>query len=328
MDHHRTSTAKPGRYACIDCGSNTTKLIIADLTAGGVPVYEGSETTRIGEGMQAHGMQLQSAPMRRTLDAIDRFVNSARESGAQDTVVIGTAALRDAQNRAEFVEQVKARTGLKLEVISGEEEARLSFLAVRRDPHWRAQPHLVVIDIGGGSTELIQGEEGADRVQSRISVNLGAVKLTESYLRSDPATADEVRAANDAAAAAFASVPLQDGVTRTHCVVGVGGTLTNLGAMKLHSSADLERVHGMTLLQRDLDTLCSTLAERSVEERRKLGGLDPRRADIILAGVILLIQALAHIHSDRIDICTRGLRWGVLYDRFLFDTGAGVRDQS
>lgn len=313
-----TNPTLPGRYACIDCGTNSVKVIVADLANGSAsPVLGLSETTRIGEGMQANNMVLQDEPMRRTLDAITRFAAAAKEQGALETVLIGTAALRDAHISADFVRRVHEACGLALEIISGEEEARLSFLAVRRDPHWRDYPQLLVIDIGGGSTELIQGEAGADRVQARTSVNLGAVKLTESFLKSDPVTPEQLAAARHAAATAFGAVPLKSGLERAYHVVGVGGTLTNLGSMRLGAEVEPELVHGMPLRVPDVEAICTLLAERSVEERRQLPGLDPRRADIILAGAILLLQSLRHIASDQVDICTRGLRWGVLYDRFL-----------
>ena len=119
--------ASPCRHACIDCGTNSVKLVVADLADGGAaPVFQLSETTRIGEGMQANGMCLLEAPMRRTLDAIEKFAAAAKEYGAVETVLIGTAALRDAHISADFARRVQERCGLTLEIISGEEEARLS----------------------------------------------------------------------------------------------------------------------------------------------------------------------------------------------------------
>ncbi len=310
----------PGRYACIDCGTNSVKLIVADLGPDSAePVFQLSETTRIGEGMRANAMRLQEEPMRRTLDAIERFATAARENEALETVLVGTAALRDAHISDDFVRQVQERCGLTMEIITGQEEARLSFLAVRRDPFWRDIPQLLVIDIGGGSTELIQGEAGSDSILARTSVNLGAVKLTEGFLTSDPPGEEQLAAANQAAAAAFDATGLQSRLDQAYKVVGVGGTLTNLGAMRLASALDPEALHGMTLRTPEIEHLCELLAKRTVQERCMLPGLDPRRADIILAGGILLLHALAHVQSDQVGICTRGLRWGVLYDRFLPD---------
>jgi exopolyphosphatase/guanosine-5'-triphosphate,3'-diphosphate pyrophosphatase len=308
----------PRRYAAIDCGTNSVKLIVADLSPDEArPVFELSEVTRIGEGMRANGLRLRDVPMERTLCAIEEFAAAAKEHGALEIAVIGTAALRDAGNTADFVARVRERAGLRLEVITGEEEARLSFLAVRRDPHWRRLPQLLVIDIGGGSTELIQGEAGGDGVQSRTSVNLGAVKLTEEFLGADRPSGTDVAAARAAAAEAFAAVRLKAEPAEPYHIVGVGGTLTNLGAMTLAVAPEPEALHGLSLRAADLEGLCARLSGLTLDERRAVAGLDPRRADIILAGTILLIQALKTIRSDRIDISTRGLRWGLLYDRFL-----------
>jgi exopolyphosphatase/guanosine-5'-triphosphate,3'-diphosphate pyrophosphatase len=320
-------TAADPLYACIDCGTNSVKLVVAAISRSSAqPIFEISETTRIGEGMQANGMRLQKPAMDRTCEVIGTFVKAAQDHGAREIILIGTAALRDAENRDDFLKQVKEHCGLDLKVISGEEEARLSYLAVRRDPHWIKVPRLLVIDIGGGSTELIEGESHGDGIQARRSVNLGAVKLTEAWLRSDPVTTEELAAAGAAASEAFGRTSAQVSSGEPFHIVGVGGTLTNLGAMKLATDIDPERLHGLTINETALERILSVLAERSVEQRRQLPGLDPRRADIILAGTLLLLQALRHIGSDRIDISTRGLRWGALYDRFMPAESSGLKD--
>ncbi|HLJ55405.1 MAG TPA: hypothetical protein VKT77_10225 [Chthonomonadaceae bacterium] len=308
----------PGRYACIDCGTNSVKLIVADLTHGwSAPVLQLSDTTRIGEGMHANEMRLQTEPVRRTLEAIGRFATAARECGAIETALVGTAALRDAASSTEFTDAVRERSGLELDIIAGAEEARLSFLAVRLDPYWRSVPQLLVIDVGGGSTELILGAPGETRVLERTSVNVGAVKLTERFLPSDPPTPDQVAAAIAAAEAAFKAAPFTESAARGSIVVGVGGTLTNLAAMRQGANPEPEAIHGLALSELDIEALIASLAEKSIAERREMPGLDPSRADIILAGAILLRGALAHVDSQVVGVCTRGLRWGVLYDRFL-----------
>jgi exopolyphosphatase/guanosine-5'-triphosphate,3'-diphosphate pyrophosphatase len=290
-------------------------MVIADLAGGSARrVFDQSVTTRLGEGMQAQGHRLREVPMRRTLDAIADFAAEARKQNARQVVAVGTAALRDAENRDDFLRRVGERCGIRVEVIRGEEEARLSYLAVRRDPHWRACPRLLVIDIGGGSTEIIQGEANSAEIATRASVNLGAVKLTEGWLKSDPPTVAQLDAANTAAAEGFARVALdREGAFQ---VVGVGGTLTNLGGMDLKGPTDLEQIHGHTLSVDHLEGLIALLASRTVETRRQIPGLDPKRADIILGGAILLSQALSYIGCASVDVSTRGLRWGVLYDRF------------
>ena len=303
-------------YASIDVGTNTVKMTIADLGNGGARcVYEESEGTRLGEGMQAQAMRLREIPMRRTVEAICRFVERAREREVLEIVAVGTAALRDAENREDFLKRVQEMGGIRVEVIPGEEEARLSYLAVRRDPQWRDSPRLIVIDIGGGSTEVIQGEANTDKIVARTSVNLGAVKLTETYLKSDPPTVAQLAAANHAANQGFVAFTLAG--TEDFQVVGVGGTMTNLGGIDLGGRVEPERLHGHLLTTDALESQISLLAARTVEERKAIPGLDSKRADIILGGAILLSQALAHIGSTSLAVSTRGLRWGVLYDRFM-----------
>lgn len=316
MEFLPLSEEYPLRCACIDCGTNTIKVLIADVYSNRVEsVYQVGNTTRIGEGMQTNGMRLCEAPMRRTLDALDTLMSYTREFEVDNIVAVGTAALRDAQNSADFVQRVQDRFGIQLEVISGEEEARLSFQAVRRDNHWVDYPSLVVIDIGGGSTEIIQGNATSHDTLTRMSVNLGAVKLTERALRSDPPTVSQLQEATRTVLEAFDAANLPAAVLGSH-VVGVGGTLTTLGAIYLEGIANAEVLHGLTLHSHDLERIIERLASMSVEERKELPGLDPARADIILAGAMLLNHALAKIKSDRVDISTRGLRWGVIYDRF------------
>lgn len=309
----------PALYAGIDVGTNTVKMVIADLTGGGAKrIWEQSDNTRLGEGMLPHAPRLREAAMRRTLDALENFVAVTREYGVVATACVGTAALRDAENREEFLHRTQERLGLHVDVIPGHEEARLSYLAVRRDPVWRDVPHLRVIDIGGGSTEIIQGEPYSAEIAGRISINLGAVKLTERCLKSDPPTIAQLDAANREVVAAMAEVEVQqepsDGVQGA--LVGVGGTLTNLGAMALGNRTDPEQLHGLILSADRLETQIEQLASLTIEARKNLPGLDSRRADIILGGAILLSQALSRLGAQSIQISTRGLRWGLLYDRF------------
>jgi exopolyphosphatase/guanosine-5'-triphosphate,3'-diphosphate pyrophosphatase len=306
-------------YAGIDVGSNTVKMIIADLGGGrATRVYEASLQSRLGEGMVAQTRRLREVPILRTLDAFDHFLAAVASYPVRETVAIGTAALRDAENRTDFLRRVEERSGLKIEVIPGDEEARLSYLAVRRDPQWRDVPRLLAIDIGGGSTEVIQGEAHSDRIADRISVNWGAVKLTESFLKSDPPAVAELAAAHLAASEAFNAVPLSENFTQAETrVVGIGGTVSNLAAIQRGGRPATESMHGYALHADDLEDVLSLLASSPIAERKTFPGLDPRRADIILGGAILLSQALAHLGSLTVEVSTRGLRWGLLYDRFL-----------
>jgi exopolyphosphatase/guanosine-5'-triphosphate,3'-diphosphate pyrophosphatase len=316
------SQPPPRVEAAIDVGTNSVKLIVVELQGGEARrLYETAAITRLGEGMQAQSMRLREAAMRRTLDALAVMVTDARAYGAQQIVAVGTAALRDAENRDELLRRAHERCNLNIEVLAGEEEARLSFLAVRLDPHWRDSTGLVVIDIGGGSTEVIYGQRHGDGVQSRVSVNLGAVRITERYLKSDPPTISQLAEANQAIVTALmqVEVSLLDG---PYTVVCVGGTAANLAGMDLgleqsREDRGREEAHGHRLTADRLEQMIQRLSVSTIQQRRELPGLDPNRADIILGGALLLSQALARIGSAEVAVSLRGLRWGLLYDRFL-----------
>lgn len=313
-------------YAAIDVGTNSVKIVVADLAQGrAVRYFDRTILTRIGEGMQAMGNRLRETAMLRTLDALEELVSAARERGVHATAAVGTAALRDAENREEFLQRVRDRCGLEIQVIPGEEEARLSFLAARRDPQWRNRTHLRVIDIGGGSTEIIEGVPHTSDIASSISVNYGAVKLTETFLKSDPPTIAQLEQANNVVRTAFEQVPVKTQLKdapvgnlkeQDFVLVGVGGTVTNLGAVDLGGKSGTIPLHGYLLTAERLGEQIDRLAARSIAQRQLIPGLDPRRADIILGGAILLAQALARLDAPAVAVSTRGLRWGVLYDRF------------
>jgi len=306
--------------ACIDIGTNSVKLIIARLTATeAVSVYELSSTTRLGEGLSssANSRQLMESAMCRTIDTLTQFRAALDQYQVTSIACVGTAALRDAENSGHFVNRAKLKTDLDIEVISGEEEARLSFLAVRLDPNWRTASDLWVVDVGGGSTELIHGVPGTTSIESRVSVNLGAVKLTERFLRSEPPTLQQLEDANRAAQFAFSAVASGHDIPHSGVVVGVGGTLTTLSAMVIGGFKDPARIHGYRLTADDLEVQISRLASATIAQRQTFEGLDPARADIILGGAIVLSHGLASFGATSISASTRGLRWGVLYDRFL-----------
>ena len=190
------------RCACIDIGTNSVKALVIDWIGGIAQRVEVmSEVSRLGEGMRSFENKLREAPQRRTVEALERFSERFRDLAVGRIVAVGTAALRDGTNRQEFIQRVQERCGINVEVISGEEEARLSFHAVSRDPIWNKAANLIVIDVGGGSTEIIRS---AGR---RISVNLGALKILEQFLRSDPPTLTEVTAAAQEIEKQMAQVP-------------------------------------------------------------------------------------------------------------------------
>jgi exopolyphosphatase / guanosine-5'-triphosphate,3'-diphosphate pyrophosphatase len=300
------------RFAAIDVGTNTIKLVVAERDAHGsyATVHETAQTTRLGEGM--HARRLREAAIRRTLDGLREFVTTCRELQVSAIAAVGTAALRESANGDDFVSRARA-VGVEVLPISGDEEARLSFLAVCSDPLWREAESLLVIDIGGGSTEVIYGGRRSSSPQ-RTSIPLGAVKLTEIALRSDPPTLREMDEANDLAAQAFHSLA-RDAQGAT--AVGVGGTLVNLAAVDLGDADQTPALlHGHVLSQSTVESQCALFGSHSVAERKRIAGLDPARADIILGGATILSRAMAAAACEEIAVSCRGLRWGLLYDRF------------
>jgi exopolyphosphatase / guanosine-5'-triphosphate,3'-diphosphate pyrophosphatase len=318
---HVVHGRRVSRCAAVDVGSNTAKLVVAERRGDGgfATLLDVSRTTRLGERIQSR--RLAEPAMQRTLAVLQEYVGICRSMGVSDIAAVGTSALRDADNRQGFVSRAHD-VGLAVEPIEGREEARLSYLAVRRDPLWRGAGSLVVVDIGGGSTEVIYG--GAETIEARVSVPMGAVRLTEAALPSDPPTPTEIEAASRLAADALAALaPTGDRAG----VVGVGGTFVNMAAVHL-ATADpaSEDLHGSRLTELDVDAQIRLYSERTVAQRRSIVGLDPARADIILGGVLVLREVLRRLRFEALSVSCRGLRWGLLYDRFGDPEPAGARE--
>jgi exopolyphosphatase / guanosine-5'-triphosphate,3'-diphosphate pyrophosphatase len=300
------------RYAAIDVGTNTVLLLVAERRGSTLsPLLERAEITRLGRGVDATG-RLDPAAIRDTVAALADYARAARELGATGIACVATSAARDAVNGAEFFEATRAAAGLVPEIISGDEEARLVYASAHRD--FRAGGPLAVLDVGGGSTEFIVGDGPAPR--ARRSLQVGAVRLTERHVRTDPPTAAEVAALREAARAALAPVA-EMAAGRGARLVGVAGTVTTLCAVEQALPAyDAEKVHGATLTLAEVDGLLARLAALPVKARAALPGMEPKRADVILAGGVVVAEAMRLAGFDRLTVSDRGVRWGLLYDRF------------
>jgi exopolyphosphatase/guanosine-5'-triphosphate,3'-diphosphate pyrophosphatase len=302
------------RFATIDGGTNSVLLLVADRQADGrfVAVLERAEITRLGRGVDAT-LRLSSEGMDETLRVLSGFAAEARGLGAEEIAVSATSAARDAQNGSEFLAAAKARAGVTVEIISGEEEARLSFTAVRSQLQGKVTPGLVVIDIGGGSTELIYGG-GDGSIDFRRSFDVGSVRMTERFVKADGLDEATQEALRRVLADAFAPAPVAHvGAT----VVGVAGTVTTLYAVA-HAidPYDAARVEGGELKLEELRALRRRLWAMSLDERRGLPGLQPKRADVIPAGALILECALERLSVRSCLVSDRGLRWGLLAQRF------------
>jgi len=300
------------RFAVIDVGTNSVKLHVGERRADGswLTVADRAEVTRLGEGLQDTG-SLQPEPLRRTADAIVGMVEEARREGAAEIAAVATAGMRLAGNSAELVEAVRARCGVGIEIISGEEEARLAYLAATAALDVGAES-LVVFDTGGGSTEFTFGR--ADRVEERFSVDVGAARYTERF-GLDGLVSDEGIA--QALHAIAADLTRLDGRERPAALVGMGGALTNLAAVR-HELAtyDPAVVQGTVLDRKEIDRQIDLYRSRSPEQRREIVGLQPQRAEVILAGACIVRTVLDKLRRDELTVSDRGLRHGLLVERF------------
>jgi exopolyphosphatase / guanosine-5'-triphosphate,3'-diphosphate pyrophosphatase len=303
--------------ATIDVGTNTTLLLVARVEGAGevVVLDERAEITRLGRGIGAGGT-MGAEGIARTLEVLRGYAELARKHGARISA-IGTEGLRRAPNAGEFLEPAGEILGVAVEVIDGDREAALTFRAAAASfPDVARAGQLVVIDIGGGSTEIIVADRGA--VRFHTSLPLGSVRLTEKHVRHDPPTAGELEAIEREIDAALAAVPWPAGAAT---VIGVAGTVTSLAAMALGLAAyDPARVHGFNLSREALEGEIARLRASTQAEREQIIGLDPRRADVILAGALILRRIASASGAGGIRVSDRGIRWGLLYE--LIDAGA------
>ena len=300
------------RCAVIDVGTNSVKFLVGEPGPAGTwhTIVDRAEVTRLGEGLQETG-RLATEAMERTAAAIDGMAEEAKRSGASAVAAAGTAGLRLADNSAAFVAAVKADSGVAIEVITGEREARLAYLAARGGLDL-PPGSLVVFDTGGGSSQFTFGS--GERVDERFSVDVGAVRYTDTYNLDGVVSEEQLGRALEEVAADLA---LLDGRPAPDILVGMGGAVTNLTAIK-HGLAtyDPDVVQGTVLDRTEIDRQIELFRSRSVEERRSIVGLQPKRADVILAGACIIRTVMEKLAKDSLTVSDRGLRHGLLEERF------------
>jgi len=302
----------PVRFAVIDIGTNSVKLHVGERRVGDVwrTIVDRAEVTRLGEGLREAGT-LQPEPVRRTVEAIVDMVGEARRAGAAEVAAVGTAGMRIASNSADLVAAVQERCGVGIEVISGEEEARLAYVAATSELDVGTGA-LAVFDTGGGSTEFTFGRAG--RVEERFSLDVGAAPITELFGLAAPVSEEHLDAAFDAIAAQLDRL---DGRPTPSKLVGMGGALTNLAAVR-HGLAtyDSDVVHGTVLDRAEIDRQITLYRTRTADERREIVGLQPGRAEVILAGACIVRRVLGKLSCDELTVSDRGLRHGLILERF------------
>jgi len=304
------------RVAAVDCGTNSIRLLVADIDpAAGTEaeVERRMEIVRLGEGVDRTGV-LSPAALARTFAACETYAEVIRSTGAERVRFVATSASRDVDNRDEFVAGVRDRLGVVPEVVSGDEEATLSFAGATRELLAGPDPRpFLVVDIGGGSTELVLGDTD---VTAARSVDVGCVRMTERHLHGDPPTAEQVSAARADVEAAIRgageTVPLAEART----LVGLAGSVTTVAAMALGLAAyDRDRIHHSRISAADVHQVAGTLLAMTHDQRAALPFMHPGRVDVIGAGALVLAVVLENVPVDEVLVSEHdildGIAWSI-----------------
>ncbi len=302
---------RPLRVASIDIGTNSVRLLVAERGGRGDlrPLVRLGESCRLGEGLDATG-RISARAEERTRDTLARFAHRARELECSSVVVAATNALRSAANGAEVTIRLEAAAGYPIRILSGEEEARYVYQAVIDGLRWDpARGEYLIVDIGGGSVEIVRGS-GLD-VRHWVSLELGCVRITERFLKSDPPAPEEL----DELRAYLRGIWVEhDSLLRPtpQAAGGVGGTITALAALNLGLRRyDASRVEGHLLPTGDVRRLTESLCGLTTSERQALATVGPGRADILPAGCVLIVSLLEAAGLASITASTQGLRYAL-----------------
>jgi len=303
---------EPERYAVIDAGTNSIKFHIGELDPDGRwrTVIDRAEVTRLGEGLAQQGLIIDAA-LERTAAAIAAMVTEARQHGVRALAAVGTAGLRIAANGDAVIAAIQERSGVQIEVISGEDESRLAYLAAKAGLGLKTGS-LVVFDTGGGSSQFTFGHD--DRVDERFSLEVGAVRYTERFRLDGAVSLDTL---HEAMAAISADLSRIEGRPTPDELVAMGGAVTNITAVK-HGLAtyDPTVVQGTVLDRAEVDRQIELYRSRDADARRAIVGLQPKRAEVILAGACIVRTVMEKLGKDSLTVSDRGLRHGVLAERF------------
>ena len=298
------------RKAAIDIGTNSTRLLITDVDERGhfFPIVTQERLTHLGAGLDAAG-RLAPEAMERVLAAVREYKSLCQKHHVVEIRLFATSATRDAVNRAEFLHRIRETTGLSCRLLTGEEEATLSFLGATSDID--VADRVMVWDLGGGSTEIVLGRQG--RILERTSLDVGSRRMTTRFLHGG--SIDHGIEALRRAVRSTLESQLKDFSRGVFCI-GVGGTITTLAMMDrkidLH---DADKVHGVRLTKAAVKALVQRLAQADEERRRRMIGLHPQRAPVMLAGSLIVETLMSYFAVEEIQISLRDALYGILLER-------------
>lgn len=298
------------RVATIDIGTNTVLLLVAERRADGslVALEERATITRLGQGVDKT-RSLAPEAIARTNACLDDYASVIRAADVTRVDVVGTSAMRDAKGGDEVRAHAERVLGVPARVIGGEEEANLTFSGALVGLDAGVSAQATVFDIGGGSTEVVQGDRATGAIRFARSFDVGSVRMTERHVKSDPPTRAELDAVRADARAIVSELPaLDDGEEP----VGIAGTVTTLAAIALEMEPyDAARIHGARIETRALEDVVMSLASMPLEARKRVRGLEPKRADVIVSGGLVALSLLERFGARAMRVSDRGVRWGL-----------------
>jgi exopolyphosphatase/guanosine-5'-triphosphate,3'-diphosphate pyrophosphatase len=297
------------RYAVFDLGSNSIKFIVVDTASGRIRVLrEQSISTRLAEHL-IDTCELRPEAIDRTLTALRHLRKEADELGVEHFRAVATSAVRDSRNRREFLRSAREVLGFPVRLLSGAEEAETIFSGVAADPHWRAKD-MFIVDIGGGSAEWVQGHHG--KMERRISLPLGAVRLRERFLHDYPVAPDTAALLIETIRGQIAH-PLAHYSLGARRLIGTGGTMTCLAAIeKKMDHFDPRKIDHTSLTIDQVRKLMGRFTGLTLDQLRAIPGLPAKRADLIIPGTAVALASMELLGARRLSISVRGLRYGVL----------------
>lgn len=301
------------RVAALDCGTNSLRLLIADVEPNGQlrDVRREMRIVRLGQGVDRSG-RLASEALERTRVALAEYAKEIEVNDVARVRMVATSAVRDATNRDEFEHVVQSAIGVAPDVVSGEEEARLSFAGAVSVPAIAGHGAVLLTDIGGGSTELILGQAASARVQSAVSMDVGSVRLTERHFASDPPSAGQIAAATADVEAALDGAERLVSLDTGAVLVGVAGTVTTLAGMVLGLDRyESAQIHGASIDAIALDATIEDLLSRTHDERAAIGVLHPGRVDVIAAGAIVLRTIVRRVRARAVVVSEHDILDGI-----------------
>jgi exopolyphosphatase/guanosine-5'-triphosphate,3'-diphosphate pyrophosphatase len=298
------------RVAAIDVGTNTTRLLVAEEQAGGFRALERRMTvTRLGQGVDERRV-LDPNALKRTLLIVAEYAATCGDLSVERVRVTGTSAVRDAANREDFFEGVRTLIGSDPELLSGEAEARATFFGAVSD--LPGEEAVLVVDIGGGSTELILGHTETERL---VSVDIGAVRMLEKHITSDPPSDVELEGLRTEVKKTFADSRKEMGVPPGTRLVGVAGTVTQLAALKSGLPVyDPDVTHHLVMSHGDVRLLAKRMAGLTVPERKRIKGLEPGRADVIVPGAEILLAVMETFDAPEVLVSEKDILDGLVIE--------------